>query len=71
MAPCASTALLAAKADTLASGVGDRRNVLRSGDEQCWVIGPDHIAQFRISRYIFWVASLKMLQSDPTLEMSM
>ena len=38
--------------------------------EQCWVIGPDHIEQFRISRSTFWVASLKMLQSDPTLLLS-
>ena len=34
---------------------------------QCWVIGPDHIEQFRIFRSNFGVAVLEMLQSDPTL----
>lgn len=35
--------------------------------EQCWVVGPYHMKQFRIFRSSFWVAVLEMLQSDPTL----
>ena len=34
---------------------------------QRWVIGPDHIEEFRICRSDFWVAAQEMLQSDPTL----
>lgn len=34
------------------------------GVQQCWVTGLDHIEQFRIPRSIFWVATLKIPQSD-------
>ena len=37
------------------------------GEEPCRVVGPDHMYQFRIFRYSFWVAALDMLTSDPKL----
>ena len=38
--------------------------------DQCWVIGPDHIEQFRIFRSNSGVAVLEMLQSGPKLPMT-